>query len=124
MKKNLLVLVAVILISVASHYYGAHRGAKAATDVITFQLGLKAVDKMAHNSALLLSLKNEESERALKIVQHFVENDIKHLDKIEEMLESLPLDEFDKNIFRASIVEARESQKFVMTYNKSLKQDK
>ena len=113
MKKNLLVLVALILIAVASHYYGAHRGAKAATDVLTLQLGMKAVDKMVLNSALLLSLKNEESEQALQIVQQFVENDIKHLDKLEKMLEELPLDEFDKNIFRTSIVQARESHKFL-----------
>jgi hypothetical protein len=113
MKKNLLVLVALILIAVVSYYYGAQRGAKAATGVLTLQLGMQAVDKMVLNSALLLSLKNEESEQALQIVQQFVENDIKHLDKLEKMLEELPLDEFDKNIFRTSIVQAREGHKFV-----------
>ncbi|MCJ8296375.1 MAG: hypothetical protein MJK15_18415 [Colwellia sp.] len=113
MKKNLLMFVTLILIVLASHYYGVHRGAKAATDVLTLELGMKAVDQMVLNSALLLSLKNEKSEQALKIAQQFVENDVKHLDKIEEMLEKLPLDEFDKNIFQISIVEARENHKLV-----------
>jgi hypothetical protein len=80
-EKNLLMLISLILIVLASHYYGVHRGAKAATDVLTLQLGMKAVDQMVFNSALLLSLKNKQSELALKIAQQLVENDAKHLDK-------------------------------------------
>jgi tRNA-binding EMAP/Myf-like protein len=47
----------------------------------------------------------------LQIAQQLVEHDVKHLDKIEMMLEEISLDEFDKNIFRVSIVEARENHK-------------
>jgi hypothetical protein len=74
---------------------------------------MKAVDQMVMNSALLLSIKNEKPEMTLQIAQQLVEHDVKHLDKIEMMLEEIPLDEFDKNIFRVSIVEARENHKLV-----------
>jgi hypothetical protein len=72
---------------------------------------MKAVDQMVMNSALLLSIKNEKPEMTLQIAQQLVEHDVKHLDKIEMMLEEISLDEFDKNIFRVSIVEARENHK-------------
>lgn len=113
MKKNLFILVALILFSLASHYYGVHRGAKATTDILTLQLGMKAVDQMVMNSALLLSIKNEKPEMTLKIAEQLIEHDMKHLDKIELMLEEIPIDEFDKNIFRLSIVEAKENHKLV-----------
>jgi uncharacterized membrane protein YjjP (DUF1212 family) len=113
MKKNIFISVALILIALGSYYYGAQRGTKATTDIITLQLGMKAVDQMVMNSALLLSIKNEKPEMTLQIAQQLVEHDVKHLDKIEMMLEEIPLDEFDKNIFRVSIVEARENHKLV-----------
>ena len=113
MKKNLFILVALIFIVLVSHYYGAHRGAKAATDALTLKLGMKAVDQMVLNSVLLLSLKNKDSEMALKIAKQLVEHDVMHLGKIEEMLENAQLNEFDKNIFQINIVEARENHQLV-----------
>ena len=113
MKKNLFISVALILIALGSYYYGAQRGVKAATDIITLQLGMKAVDQMVMNSALLLSIKKEKPEMTLQIAQQLVEHDVKHLDKIEMMLEEIPLDEFDKNIFRVGIVKARKNHKLV-----------
>lgn len=113
MKKKLLMLVVLILITLASHYYGVHRGAKTAVDTLTLQLGIKAVDKMVLNSALLLSLKKENSEMALKISKELVENDVKNLKNIEEMLENIQLDEFDKNVLTINISKARERHKLV-----------
>ena len=113
MKKNILFLISLILIAVTSHYYGVHRGAKATSDILTLQLGMKAVDQMVLNSALLLSLKSDNSEMALKMAKQLVEHDKKHLDKIEGMLENIQLNEFDKNIYKVSISEARENHKLV-----------
>ena len=111
MKKNPFIFVAIILIALSSYYYGINRGAKAATDINTLQLGIRTVDQMVLNSALLLSLKNENSETALKIAKKLVENDVKHLDKIEGMLNKIKLNEVDKNAFQTSINEARVNHK-------------
>lgn len=113
MKKNIILLISLLLIAVTSHYYGVHRGAKATTDILTLQLGMKAVDQMVLNSALLLSLKSDNPEMALKIATQLVEHDKKNLDKIEGMLNKIQLDEFDKNIYKVSISEAKENHKLV-----------
>ncbi len=101
-----------ILTALISHYYGFHRGAKAAQDVLTLQLGIKAVDQMVLNSALLLSLKNKNSEMAINIAKH-VEHDVKQLKKIEGMIEKTQVDTLDKNLFKISIVEAKENHKLL-----------
>lgn len=113
MLKNISILVMFIILIVASHYYGVQRGAKATSDIVLLQLGMQSVDNMVLNSAMLLSLKNGDSKTALNFAKQLVEQDVKHLAKIEEMLESLDLEEFEKNVFRYSILEAKENHKLV-----------
>lgn len=113
MIKNLSLLAVFILVIVTAHYYGVQRGAKAATDTLSLQLGMKSVDRMALNSALLITLKTKDLETALSITKQMVDHDVKHLAKIEKMLESLDIEEVDKNAFRHSILEAKNNHKVV-----------
>ncbi len=113
MIKNLSLLVMFILAVLTAHYYGVNRGAKAAADMLNLQLGMKSVDRMVLNSALLVSLENDDSKTALNIARQLVEHDVKYLTKIEEMLESLDVEEFDKNAFRRSVIEAKNYHKMV-----------
>ena len=113
MIKNLSLLALFILVIVAAHYYGVQRGAKAATGTLSLQLGMKSVDKMVLNSALLISLKTKDTKTALIIAKQLVEHDVKHLAKIEKMLESLDIEETDKNVLKHSILKAKRNHKVV-----------
>jgi hypothetical protein len=114
MKKQFIIFGLILITSsIVSYYYGVSRGAQAATNTFTLNIGTKAIEAMDLHSAVLLSIKNADPALTLKFAKSLVEHDIQHLDKLETMLIETPSDEVSKTVFKLAITRARETHKLL-----------
>lgn len=107
MKKNLLFIVGLTILLIISHYFGVHRGGKATSDALSIQLSQSIAEKVTLKSALLISIKNDDRQSALKMANQLLEQDVNYLSNMEEVIDNLDIEKYKKHALKSTFLEAR-----------------